>query len=445
MTEHGEQDATADVDVVVIGAGPGGSVTAARLAKAGRSVLLLERRTLPRFHVGESMLPPTNALLEQLGALDLVRAQGYVVKHGAEFGGGRSGTYGRIPCTGQGEGRHLSTFQVERAHFDHTLARFARDCGAELVEGANVEDVLCAADGRVTGVRYRIDGRTVDVRARHVVDAGGRASKIAQTFKLRKPIDSLRMVAVYQHLGGVDEANNPGCEGDLQIHGHEDGWVWAIPIWPDTMSVGAVMPQAVLRAGDPAELFADHVARAPRITARIAGTFPKGELHIETDYCYYSDTITGPGWTLVGDAACFVDPIFSGGAFLAMTTGMRAAETVDAILAEPAREAELALRYSNFYKTGYDVYARMIYAYYEFDYNLRPFLKSVGFDLRGDELAENKWLVRLLSGDFWAGHNVLTARLREQSKWDTFAPFEPEWGCPFYEHLNEAERALATA
>lgn len=440
MADRTAHDTPNAVDVVVIGAGPGGTTTAARLAKAGRSVLLLERRTLPRFHVGESMLPPTNALLEQLGALDLVRQQGYVVKHGAEFSGGNSGKFGRIPFAGQGPGRHLSTFQVERAHFDQTMARFAQQCGATLVEGANVEDILTDGD-TVVGVRYRVAGRTQEVRARHVVDAGGRASQIAHKFGLRRPIEGLRMVAVYRHLTGVDERNNPGYEGDIQIHGHADVWVWAIPIWPHTISVGAVMPQSVLRAGNAEELFTDHVAHAPRISARIRDTRPVGDVHVETDYCYYADTIAGPGWTLVGDAACFVDPIFSGGAFLAMTTGLRAADTVHEILAEPHRTAELANAYSNFYKTGYDVYARLIYAYYEYDYNLRPFLKAVGFDVAGDELADNKWLVRLLSGDFWTEQNVLTHRLREQSKWDTFAPFEPEWGCPFYEHINQAEMA----
>ncbi|MFC8845295.1 MULTISPECIES: NAD(P)/FAD-dependent oxidoreductase [unclassified Micromonospora] len=433
------------VDVVVIGAGPGGAAAATQMARSGHSVLLLERRSLPRFHVGESLLPPTNALLERLGVLDRMKSQGYVIKHGAEFSGGRSGKFGRIPFSGQGPGRHPSTFQVERAHFDKTFTDYAQECGAHVLQEATVQKLLLDRD-RVVGVRYDHGGAAHNVHARYVIDAGGRASKIAQTFGLRRTIDGVRMVAVYRHLTGLDERNNPGCAGDIQIHGHEDGWVWGIPIWADTISVGAVMPRSVLRAGDPEQLFQEHVSRAPRISARITGTRPTGELHVEADYSYYSDTITGPGWFMAGDAACFVDPIFSGGAFLAMTTGVRAAETVAQILAEPARAEELQHAYSNFYKTGYDVYARLIYAYYAFDYNLRPFLKSVGFDLAGDELASNKWLVRLLSGDFWAGQNELTHRLREQSRWDTFAPFEPAWGCPFYEHLNQQEaKALAVS
>ncbi|MBV7698122.1 hypothetical protein [Streptomyces sp. TRM70350] len=122
-----------------------------------------------------------------------------------------------------------------------------------------------------------------------------------------------------------------------------------------------------------------------------------------------------------------------------MCTGLKAAETVDAILSEPERTDELQLAYSNFYKTGYDVYGRLIHAYYEAGYSLRGFLMEAGFDISGDQLGTNKWVARLVSGDFWNPRNVLLRHLRAQSRWDTFAPFEPHWGCPFYEELNVAE------
>jgi FADH2-dependent halogenase/halogenation protein CepH len=432
-------------DVVVIGAGPAGTTTATMLQKAGRSVLVLERRSFPRFHIGESMLPPTMLILEKLGALDRIMAQGYVQKHGAEFSGGRRGRYGRIPFAGQGPGRQHVTFQTERAHFDNTLCEFARESGVTVLQEATVHELL--RDGeRVVGVRYEQAGRTHTVHAAYVVDAGGRASKIAQTFGLRKGMDRRRIVAVFQHFGGLDEQNNPGVEGDIQIGEHADGWVWAIPIWSDTISVGAVMPREVLqRADDRQAVLKDHVSRIARIEQRLTGTRPINEIRVETDYMYYSDTIVGRGWFMVGDAACFFDPIFSAGVFLAMVTGLKAANAIDEILSDPKRAEELQRKYSNFYKTGYDMYARLIYAYYEAGYSLRGFLKSAGFDISGDELGDNKWVARLVSGDFWNERNVLVRHLRDQSRWDTFAPFDREWGCPFYEDLNIAEEADETA
>ncbi|WP_026413626.1 NAD(P)/FAD-dependent oxidoreductase [Actinomadura oligospora] len=429
------QGLPASVDVVVIGAGPGGAATASRLAQLGRSVLVLESRPLPRFHIGESLLPPTMALFERIGLLDTVRAQGFVPKYGAEFSG-PSGRFGRVPFDLQGPGRHPSAFQVERARFDKMLADFAQAAGATVIEEATVHDIL-QEEGRVVGVRYEHAGASHTVRARHVVDAGGRASKIAKTFGLRNHVDRLRMVAVFQHFANLDEGRNPGHEGDIQIGRHKDGWIWAIPIRKDVISVGSVMRREVLLEGDPAKLLDEHIRRVPRIVTRIEGTQP-GEVHVETDYCYYADTVTGPGWSLVGDAACFFDPIFSGGVLLATTTGVHAAEAVDGILSDPARTEELQKAYSDFLKTGYDTYSRVIHAYYEHGYNIRPYLESVGMDREELRWYDNPWVVRLLSGDFWS-RSEINELMRKESRWDTFAPFDHVLKCPFYAELNAAE------
>jgi FADH2-dependent halogenase len=418
------------VDVAVIGAGPAGSMAAATLAGAGRSVLVLERRRFPRFHIGESMLPYTMGLLDRLDVLDRVRAQGYPVKRGAEFIF-PDGDFRRVDFASQGAGRQATTFQVERAHFDNVLLAAARDRGAWTLEGANVTELLSDGD-RIDGVRYDHDGRTHTVRARYVLDTAGRASRISQQFRLRRNIERLRNIAVFKHFRGLDERHNPGYEGDIQVGGHADGWVWAIPIWPDTISVGAVMPKAVLRGREPADVFADHVARQPRITTRLTGTEPASELRIETDYCYYSDTITGPGWLMAGDSACFLDPIFSGGVCLATVTGSEAGRAIDRALTEPDREGELMAHYANVLKTGYDTYARIIFAYYESKYSLGRYLRGMGVDIEG------AWFSRLISGDFWDAANPIARRLREKREWDFFAPFERVDRCPVYPELNAA-------
>lgn len=425
------------VDVVVIGAGPAGSIAALTLAEAGRSVLVLERRTLPRFHVGESQMAYTAEVLRQAGLYEDARAQGYPIKTGAEFVF-PNGDYRRTDFADQGPGRFPTTFQVERGHFDAFLARSAARRGAQVVENAVVHDLITGEDGRISGVRYEIEGRPGTVSAPWVLDCGGRSSKAAQLFGTRKDVPWLQNnVAVFRHYDGLDERHNPGIRGDIQVAGHPDGWIWAIPIWSTTISIGAVTTRETLRAiGNPEAALDLHLARAPRVIQRLTGATPRKEIHVEADYCYYSDTVAGAGWMMAGDAANFGDPIFSGGTFLALASGREAARALDRILSEPGTEQEQLLAYSNVYKTGYDSYLRLISAYYDSEYKLGPYMSQRGFSVEGDE-----HFARVLSGDFWSDTNSFTRYLRTQRQWDTFAPFQWVNECPIYPELDRAERA----
>lgn len=421
-------------DVVVIGGGPAGSTSAAALAERGHSVLLLERARFPRFHIGESMLTYTAGLLDQLGLGDAVRGTDFPIKTGAEFSSG-DGAYTRVDFTDQGEGRALSTYQVERSHFDTLLMDHAVDRGVRVEYEARVTAV--ETDGpRITGVTYVRDGRLHRVRTRLVVDASGRTGVIAKGhLRSRRIAPRLRMVAVFRHFEEVDEATNPGVEGDIQISGHLDGWVWAIPIRPGKLSVGTVMRPESLQGGrPPADVFADHLARAPRISQRVEGA-RAGELRTETDFSYYSEQVAGPGFLLAGDAGCFVDPIFSAGVYLAMTTGRKAGELGADVLESRLSEERAAELYSSFYKTGYDCYFRLIYAFYEHDFKLGRFLKSTGVRV------DPHWVALLLGGDFWSAKNPLARHLRGVAEYRTFDDFEPWHGCPVYPDIEAGELA----
>lgn len=415
-------------EVVVIGGGPGGSICATELARRGRSVTLLERTRFPRFHIGESMIPYMAGLLERLDLLERVAAVDYPRKVGAEFTSD-TGRYRRVSFKNQGSGRRHETFQVERGHFDAQLLSYARESGVRVLEDTRVRQIL-VEDDRVTGVVAERDGCATPVRARFVVDASGRAGTVIRHFGLRHTIDKLRMVAVFQHFAGLDERHNPGWEGDIQIGNHADGWVWAIPIWRDTISVGTVMPRAVFRSRPAGEIFDDHRRRIPRIVKRMTGTRPSGELRVETDYCYFSDRITGPGWLAVGDAGCFVDPIFSGGVYLAMATGRRAAELLTAVLDGTVSESEARHTYSAFYKTGYDTYSRLIHAFYEYNFNFSHYRASL------PDHIQNRDISLVLSGDFWSQHNRFADELRSRAEWATFAPYDRAFGCPVYPELD---------
>jgi flavin-dependent dehydrogenase len=452
---------SSDYDAIVIGGGPSGSSYAMTLGRRGHSVLVLERETFPRFHIGESLLTYTADVLEQLGVLERMCQAGFVIKRGIELAS-NGWAFRRLDLGEIGGDRRGWTLQVERSAFDKILLDTAGETpGVTVLQRARVTRLLDDG-GRVSGVRYTLDGHEHTATGRFVIDASGRAGEIARTLNLRKTDNQLKMAAVFKHFGGVDERNNPGTEGDIQLGVHEDGWLWAIPIRPDVMSVGCMAPADILRASRPAEVFDAYLDRIPRIKERIKGTTVIRDLTGENNFEYHCDTLAGPGYYIVGDSGCFTDPVFSGGVILALTTGRRAAEETAACLAGEVDETESGLRYQNFFKTGYETYYRLIRAVYDNSYasdvqiksgrfagaawyGIRENLKATSGDapdvrealenstlLRAMSSVERVWFVRAVNGDFWSGENQFFNRLREEKAWRLFDSFKPLHECPVH-------------
>lgn len=443
-----------DYDAVVIGGGPSGSSYAITLARSGHSVLLLEREKFPRFHIGESLLTYTADVLEQLGVLDRVSEAGFVIKRGIELTG-TEGSFRRLDLAKIGDGLRGWTVHVERAHFDKILLDAATETpGVTVVQKARVTGLLTAGE-RISGVRFTHDGKEQSTTASFVIDASGRTGVIARGLNLRKTDNDLKMAAIFKHFSGVDESNNPATEGDIQLGLYEDGWMWAIPIRRDTISVGCMAPAEILRSSIPEDVFNESLKRVPRIEQRIKGATAVRELGGENNFEYHCDTLAGPGYFIIGDAGCFTDPVFSGGVLLALTTGRRAAEETARCLAGETDDAEAALRYQNFFKTGYETYYRLIRAVYDNRYvgrELRVAPQSDDRRLAGlgwwgiqeklqatsggpfdtEEAIEHFWLVRALNGDFWSGENRFFQRLREEKAWRLFEDFEPAYECPVH-------------
>jgi flavin-dependent dehydrogenase len=445
-----------DYDAIVIGGGPAGSSYAITLARSGHSVLLLDREKFPRFHIGESLLTYTADVLDQLGVLDRVSEAGFVVKRGIELTG-TAGTFRRLDLAQIGDDYRTWTVHVERAHFDKILLdAAAEEPGATVLQEARVTKLAFSGE-RIAGVEYSHRGQQHSATARFVVDASGRAGVIARALKLRKTDNQLKMAAIFKHLGGLDESNNPATEGDIQLGLHADGWLWAIPIRPDVISIGVMAPADTLRAARPEELFNEHLQRIPRICERIKGTHVVRDLTGENNFEYHCDVLAGQGYFVIGDAGCFTDPVFSGGVLLALVTGRRAAEETASILAGESSEDEVIDRYQRFFKTGYETYYRLIRAVYDNRYpasgrvlrmappagdrrlagagwwGIQEKLRATaGGPYDTTEDVEHKWLVRALNGDFWSGENTFFNRLREEKVWRLFQNFEPIYDCPVH-------------
>jgi len=394
------------VDVAVIGGGPAGSVCAARLAQHGRRVAVLERDRHPRFHLGESLLPGSMAVLDAVGVLEEARAR-FLVKRGARFvdgeDGGRTVRYAFAEAFGATCDHAL---QVPRDEFDEMLFRRAGASGAELREGWEATRVVF--DGsRARAVEARgPDGAFETIEARVVVDASGRDAMIARATGTTERIAHLDRTALFTQVRGAwrDEGER---EGDIQIvvmAGGERGWFWLIPFADGRTSVGVVVSAAWVRArarelGGPEALFDAAVAQSPTATRMLAGTTRLFPPRAAADFSFRVGALRGPGWLAAGDATGFIDPLFSTGAHLAMHGGLRAADAVHASLDEGGVPSGLFEAWERELRAGIDLYVGAVQAFYGGDlaaYLLagpqHPFLRrAITSMLSGDVFADRPW------------------------------------------------------
>lgn len=331
-------------DVLIIGGGPAGSTAAITLAEMGYDVALLEKAHHPRFHIGESLLPANLPLFERLGVAAEVKAIG-MQKWGAEFNSPwhavRTQTFEFSEAWNKSL---LFAYQVRRSQFDEILIRRAAARGAHVMEGCRVRDVdfLPAAEGARVQAEHE-DGRTETFETRFVIDASGRDTFLGNRLEIKKRNRKHNSAAMYAHFVGAER--HPDCKraGNISLYWFEHGWMWFIPLADGTTSVGVVAwPHYMKSRKKPVrEFFLDTLAMCGQISERLRSAELVSEVEATGNYSYSCDRPSGSGrnYLLVGDAYAFVDPMFSSGVMMAMTTAVTAAETVDTCLKEPARAA----------------------------------------------------------------------------------------------------------
>jgi flavin-dependent dehydrogenase len=350
-------------DVAIIGGGPAGSTAAALLARAGRHVIVFEREKFPRFHIGESLLPFSMKAFTRLGLHEKFLRAGFMKKFGGEIIGACSENGTKFYFKDGYRSQTDHAYQVTRGDFDKVLLDHAVECGAEVHEETSVSRVEFSEDVAELGINWNGSSRTI--LARYVIDASGRTSVLGRQFKIKKTYDHLQKLSIFAHYDGVWHAE--GIDGTLTVLVRAiDRWFWLIPLTAERNSVGVVLDSETFRRSKlSAEEFLDRaLAEQPTIAKRMTNARRVSQVYVEADFSYRSARLHGDRWLLAGDAAGFIDPIFSSGVFLAVFSGELAADALNEVLDHPHKGQRLFPRYERAVNRAMDVYLRFVNAWY---------------------------------------------------------------------------------
>lgn len=387
-------------DVVIIGGGPAGSVAATLLADAGHEVVVLERDRFPRYHIGESLLSATMPILDLIGVLPKIEAHGFLRKPGGTFQWGREKNPWSFLFREDPGGRPYG-FQVIRSEFDKILLDNAREHGATVHEEHAVTRVdTSIATPVVWGCRT--DGHEFCYRPRFLIDASGQQAVIGSSQNNREYNEFFKNLAIWGYYKDAER-----LPGELANHilscAFSDGWFWYIPLHDGTMSVGAVVDVKRWRSiaqEEPDATYRDLISRCPEIAEKLRNATLVSPIRIIRDYSYEARQFTGPGWLLAGDAAAFIDPVFSTGVHLASLAGFLASRAISRALRGEQDEAEARANYETQYRSAFQRYVRFLTFFY--DHNVDP--DSYFWTARrilthaADGLDQRSAFVRLISG-----------------------------------------------
>jgi flavin-dependent dehydrogenase len=383
-------------DVVIVGGGPAGSTAGTLLAKHGWNVAIFEKERFPRFKIGESLLPGSIRTFERMGVKEKIDKADVIVKHGGKIVSACGTRSNRFLFCDVFRCRYPTAYHVERSMFDQLLLDHAAESGCRVSQDVAVTDAAFDNDG------VTVQTGNGSFRAKYLIDCSGRNGLIGARSKLRRTYPQLRKFALYAHFEDVDR--EPGIDGTLikMVRG-KDRWIWMIPITAKKTSIGIVLDAETFKRmrSSPEDAYHQILQQNPMASNQMQRARRITEVHATGEFSFRSKRFTGHRWVLAGDAAGFIDPVWSSGVFIAVLSGEKAADMLDRVLREPARRPAEFNRYERRIGQVMDLYLRFVTSWYtqefaEVFFHPKEFFKvvpAVNSVLAGSEkqLPEVRW------------------------------------------------------
>ena len=384
-------------DVIVAGSGPAGSTAATLLAQFGHKVLILERDQHPRFHIGESMLPMSTPVFNRMG-IDW-DDKCYLHKNGAQFIDETSGQSVRFCLNGKHQ-----PYQVERSEFDHMLVKNSIKHGATLNQNETVKKVSTETD------TVQVETDKSQYSACYFIDATGRSVFMGRKHAAIKRIDNLGRFALYTHYKNAcsDAAKEMYASGDIKVLMVDIGWIWIIPLINNRLSIGLVVQKKIDTSRRGPALYEQYIKTSSVLDQLLENTEQEAPVRAEADFSFTNTQRYGERFACCGDAAGFLDPIFSSGVFLAVTSAERVADRLHQALLDGTESApDLHANDDADYTLGFRSMLLFVERFYQ--HNM---VDHLFFEADRNDVVKND-IAALLSGDLWRGENNFQRMLLE--------------------------------